>query len=45
MEVSQHANDLLMNLWGESGLPILFLCHLGTAPSLDYVFVRTSLVA
>ena len=28
-------NVLLMNLWGgESGLPILFLCHLRTAPSI-----------
>ena len=31
VEVAQHSNDLLMNLWGESGLPVLFLCHLGTA--------------
>ena len=22
---AQHSNDLLMNLWGESGLPVLFL--------------------
>ena len=24
-------NVLSMNLWGESGLPVLFLCHLRTA--------------
>ena len=33
MEVAQHSNDTLMSLWGESGLPVLFLCHLGTALS------------
>ena len=30
VEVAQHSNDLLMNLWGESDHPILFLHHLGT---------------
>ena len=25
---AQHSNDLSVNLWGESGLPVLFLCHL-----------------
>ena len=32
VEFAQHSNDLSMNLWGESGLPILFLCHLMTTP-------------
>ena len=33
VEVTQHSNDLLMNFFGggESGLHVLFLCHLGTA--------------
>ena len=31
VEVTQHSNDLLMNLWGRN-LPILFFHHLGTAP-------------
>ena len=31
MEFAQHSNDLSMNLWGESGFPILFLCHLRTS--------------
>ena len=35
MEVAQHSNDLLI-FWicgGESGLPVLFLCHLRTFPT------------
>ena len=33
VEVAPHADDILMYIWeGESGLPILFLCHLGTVP-------------
>ena len=31
MEVAQHSNDILKSLWGESGLPVLFLCRLGTS--------------
>ena len=31
VKVAQHWNDLLMNLWGESGLPVLFLHHIRTA--------------
>ena len=31
VEVAQHSNDLLI-CGGESGLPVLFLCHLGTIP-------------
>ena len=30
---AQSSNDLLMNLWGESGLSILFLHHLRIAPA------------
>ena len=31
--VAPHADDILVYIWeGESGLPILFLCHLGTVP-------------
>ena len=33
VEVAPHADDILMYIWeGESGLPILFLCRLGTVP-------------
>ena len=32
VEVAQHSNDLLMNFGGKSGLPILFLWHLGQFP-------------
>ena len=33
VEFAQHSNVLLMNLWGESGFPVLFLHHLRTAPN------------
>ena len=32
VEVAQHSNDFLMNLWGRKWSPLLFLHHLGTAP-------------
>ena len=39
MEVAQDSNDLLMNLGGEAEiLPVLFLCHLWTAP-FPYTFL------
>ena len=48
--LNQHSEDVLWNLlgvqmyfrwicWGESGLPILFLHHLRTAPSHLFIFV------
>ena len=43
VEVSQHSNDLLMNLWGRKRTPILFLHHLGTTPILilnNYKVIR-----
>ena len=40
VEVAQHSNDLLMNLLEESGLPVLFLCHFGTA--FSYQFIQSS---
>ena len=39
VEVAQHSNELLMNMWGDSGLPVLFLCHLGTAPPGPMCFI------
>ena len=38
VEVALHADDLLVYLWQESGLFILFVCHFGTAlfPVFDY---------
>ena len=32
VEVVQHPNELLMNLWERKWSPVLFLRHLGTAP-------------
>ena len=32
VEVAQHSNDLLMNLWGRKWSPCPILHHLGTAP-------------
>ena len=31
MEFAQHSDDLSINLWGESGLPVLFLRHLSSS--------------
>ena len=35
VEVAQHSNDLWWICRGESGLPVLFLHHLGTSPKLE----------
>ena len=42
VEVAQHSNDLLI-CGGESGLPVLFLCHLGTTPQ-TFFFKLTALL-
>ena len=31
VEFAQHSDDLSINLWGESGLPVLFLRHLSSS--------------
>ena len=35
-EVAQHSNDLLINFWWRKWSPVLFLCHLKTAPQLAF---------
>ena len=39
VEFTQRSNVLWMNLWGESGLPVLFLHHLRTAPSNAFLVI------
>ena len=47
VEIAQHSNVLLMNLWGKSGLPFLFLHHLRTTFSLfliEYLVWRSEFI-
>ena len=47
VEFTQHSNVLLMNLWGKSGLPFLFLHHLRTTFSLfliEYLVWRSEFI-
>ena len=39
VEVAQHSNELLMNLWGRKWFPVLFLHHLETNPQAHVFFM------